>query len=88
VPLLPQLLPAADAAAAAVSECCCCCCRLPLMLRLLLPPLLPLLLVQYIALLLQHTSQFLGGNPPYLSILVSTYMGLATKVKRCFPGNI
>ncbi len=25
----------------------------------------------------------LGGNPPYLSILVPTYMGLATKLKRC-----
>ncbi len=44
--------------------------------------------VQYIALLLQHTCQFLGGNPPYLSILVPTYMGLATKLKRCFSGNI
>jgi hypothetical protein len=40
-----------------------------------------------ISLLLQHTS-CLGGNPPYSSILVPTYMGLATKLKRCFSGNI
>ncbi len=44
--------------------------------------------VGYIALLLQHTNWFLGGNPPYLSILVPTYMGLVTKLKRCFSGNI
>jgi hypothetical protein len=34
------------------------------------------------------TKSILGGNPPYLSVLVSTYMELATKLQRCFSGSI
>jgi hypothetical protein len=29
-----------------------------------------------------------SDNPPYLSILIYTYLGLATKPKRDFSGNI